>query len=206
MGKETTQEVNAQQEAAALQQGSAQAAQAQEATAEGQAPEAEKFDAAYVQQLRAEAAKYRKRLREMEQALKEKEEAEMSEQERLQKRLAELEKERDALAARAREQAVSAKIAFAAQKLGIQSSKAALRLLDMERLDFNEDGEPTNIEELLRELVKEYPFLVGTAQASATNPARGQSTRLTMEDIKRMSPEEINRRWDEVQAVLEGKS
>ena len=203
MGEEQTQAVEAQQE----QEAAAQAAQAQVAGAEGQEPEAEKqFDAAYVQKLRSEAAKYRKRLRELEEALKAKEEAEMSEQERLQKRLAELEKERDTLAARAREQAVRFEVAATAQRLGIQSADAAWRLLDTERLAFDDEGKPTNLEALLRETVQKYPFLVGTAQASATNPARGQSSRLTLEDIKRMSPEEINRRWDEVRAVLEGNS
>jgi len=205
MGNETTQAVNAQNQEAATQ-----AAQAQEANAEGQKPEGGEgkvFDAAYVQELRSEAAKYRKRLRELERALKEKEEAEMSEQERLQKRLAELEKERDALAARAREQAVRFEVASVAQRLGIQSADVAWRLLDTERLAFDDDGKPTNVEALLRDLVQAYPFLVsGGAQASATNPARGQSSRLTLEDIKRMSPEEINSRWDEVQAVLEGHS
>ena len=60
------------------------------------------------------------------------------------------------------------------------------------------------MEALLKELVKAKPYLVQPAAAggSPTNPARGQSAALTREDIARMTSDEINKRWDEVQAVL----
>ena len=60
----------------------------------GQEPAAEQFDAEYVRKLRAEAAEYRKRLRELEQKAQEQENAKLSETERLQKRLAELERQK----------------------------------------------------------------------------------------------------------------
>lgn len=53
----------------------------------------ETFDAEYVRKLRAEAADYRKRLRELEGRVKAEEETRMPEQERLQKRTKELEQQ-----------------------------------------------------------------------------------------------------------------
>lgn len=69
------------------------AAQAVAQEPEPQAGEGQQFDAEYVRKLRAEAADYRKRLRELESKVKAEEEAKMTEQERLQKRLAELERQ-----------------------------------------------------------------------------------------------------------------
>ncbi len=65
----------------------------QQGAAGAQGQEPERFDAEYVKKLRAEAAEYRKRLRELEQTVKQHEESKLSETEKLQKRLAEMERE-----------------------------------------------------------------------------------------------------------------
>jgi len=39
----------------------------------------------------------------------------------------------------------------------------------------------------------------------AAERERVQGQRLTREQVERMTPEEVNQRWDEVQRVLEGK-
>lgn len=45
-------------------------------------------------------------------------------------------------------------------------------------------------------------FAVTVPSSNATNPGGQRSAKLTLEDVKRMRPEEINRRWAEVSAVL----
>ena len=174
--------------------------------AEGQEPEAEQrmFDAAYVQKIRREAAEYRKRLRELEKALKEKEEAELSEQEKLRRRVAEYEARLAELERERQERTLQYEVKLRAAAMGIVDPDAAWRLLDLAAIEFDEDGTPTNIDEALQALVQAKPYLKGqTAPPMApTNPPRGK--RLTLEDIKRMSPEEINKNWDAVQEVLRG--
>ncbi len=106
--------------------------------AEGQEPEAEQqkvFDAAYVQKLREEAAKYRKKLRELEQTLKEKEEAELSEQERLQRRLAEAEARLAELERERQERTLQYEVKLRAAAMGIVDPDAAwLRRRSLRRI------------------------------------------------------------------------
>jgi len=141
----------------------------------GQEPAAEQFDAEYVRKLRAEAADYRKRLRELEQTVKQHEEAKLSETERLQKRLAELEREQAAYQRERQERTLKYETMLAASKLGIVDPEAAYKLLDLTRIEFDEDGTPRNIEAALKELLKAKPYLAAQPAAisgSPTNPAR----------------------------------
>jgi len=141
----------------------------------GQEPEPEKFDAEYVRKLRAEAAEYRRRLRELEQAVKQHEEAKLSETERLQRRLAELEKERALWERERQERVLRYETMLAASRLGIVDPEAAYRLLDLSQLEFDEDGRPKNLEKALRELLRARPYLAGSPvpAGSPTNPATG---------------------------------
>jgi hypothetical protein len=139
----------------------------------GQEPAAEQFDAEYVRKLRAEAAEYRKRLRELEQKAQEQENAKLSETERLQKRLAELEREQAAYQRERQERTLKYETMLAASRLGIVDPDAAYRLLDPTSIEFAEDGTPKNTEQVLKDLLKARPYLAATATAgSPTNPAR----------------------------------
>ena len=125
--------------------------------------------------MRAEAAEYRKRLRELEQTVKQHEEAKLSESERLQKRLAELEREQAAYQRERQERTLKYETMLAASKLGIVDPEAAYKLLDLTRIEFDEDGTPRNIEAALKELLKAKPYLAAQPAAisgSPTNPAR----------------------------------
>lgn len=133
---------------------------------------AEQFDAEYVRKLRAEAAEYRKRLRELKQTVKQHEEAKLSESERLQKRLAELEREQAAYQRERQERTLKYETMLAASRLGIVDPDAAYRLLDVASIEFAEDGTPKNLEAALFELVKAKPYLVAQSSGSPTNPAR----------------------------------
>ena len=50
----------------------------------------------------------------------------------------------------------------------------------------------------------EYPYKAPKIESGATAPrsTSSASSVLTVEEIKAMKPDEVNRRWDEVQAVL----
>jgi len=161
---------------------SGQAPQSDQQTAiagaqQDQASEQERFDAEYVRKLRSEAAEYRRRLRELEQAVKQHEEAKLSETERLQKRLAELEREQATWQRERQERTLKYETMLAASKLGIVDPEAAWRLLDISKLEFDEDGTPQKIEQALKDLLKAKPYLAGQPPAvagSPTNPATGQ--------------------------------
>lgn len=158
---EETQEVSQQHQAA-----DAATAAAQEAE--------EQYDAAYVRKLRAEAAEYRRKLRELEAALKKREEAELSEVERVRGRLAEVERERIELERKMREHTTRYEVMLRAREMGIVDPDAAWRLIDVAEIEFDEDGRPTNLDRLLQGLVRRRPYLLGSASTSATNPPRSQ--------------------------------
>lgn len=153
----------------------------QQNAADVQGQEPERFDAEYVKKLRAEAAEYRRRLRELEQTVKQHEEAKLTESERLQKRLAELEREQATWQRERQEHTLRYEAMLSAQRLGLVDPEAAYRLLDRAAVEFDDDGRPRNIEQLLRDLVKTRPWLAGQTAASGltTNPATGQTRTAT---------------------------
>lgn len=175
------------------------APEAPEATqpTETQQEPVETFDREYVEKLRKENATYRTKAKEAaekaEKARLEAERAKLDEVERLKAEKADVEKraaeiEQRAVAAE-RRASITGKVADAT---------AALKLLD-DTKHLNRDGD-VNVEALL----KDYPFLAPTTPAGVSIPgARSSKTAtLTEEDVKRMTPEQINARWPEVQAVL----
>ena len=93
---------------------------------------------------------------------------------------------------------VQAEIAKTAQKMGIDIDLA-------ERIARPSwDGDTlTGIDESLKEALEKWPNLKPQAvTVAATNPGRTQ--KLTRAEIDKMSIDEINNRWDEVQTVLAG--
>lgn len=79
------------------------------------------------------------------------------------------------------------------------------KLARLVTVEFDADGKPVNVDQAAAAVLKEWPELKaqpGTVTAAATNPQR--QSKLTMEQIKKMSPAEINARWDEVQQALQG--
>ena len=159
----------------------------QRGAADAQGQEPERFDAQYVKQLRAEAADYRKRLREAEAKVQEHETASLTETERLQKRLADLEREQSAYQRERQERTVRYEVMLAASRLNIIDPDAAYRLLDLAALTFDDEGMPTNIDEALKGLLKARPYLqaqIQTGQVGATNPGK-DSTGHTETDAQR---------------------
>jgi hypothetical protein len=157
----------------AVEDGATQAV-AQQPEAQGADGEQERFDAEYVRKLRAEAAEYRKRLRELENKVKAEEEAKLSEQERLQKRLAELERKEAEYQMVLQARTLEYEVKLLASRLGVVDPEAAYRLLDLKQVEFDEDGRPANLEKVLKDLVAKKPYLVASGVPSPTNPAQGR--------------------------------
>ena len=120
----------------------------------------------------AESAGRRKRLEELEAAEQARVQAQMSDAE---KATAATKKLQDELAAKdqqmasLREQTVRYEVMLKAQEMAIIDLDAAVRLMDMGALEFGADGKPTNVEAVLKTLVKAKPYLV---KASDSTPAR----------------------------------
>lgn len=164
MADETTQVVTEGATQAVAQQSDTQAVEEQE-----------RFDADYVRKLRAEAADYRKRLRELEGKVKAEEEAKLTEQEKLQKRLAELERKEAEYQQILQARTLEYEVKLQASRLGVVDPEAAYRLLDVKQIEFDDDGKPTNLEKVLKELVAQKPYLVVSGGTpSPTNPAQGR--------------------------------
>ena len=150
------------------QAGTAEEEQPQVGTDEAVAQEEPQLDPeqlkAELRRARKEAAKYRTRLRELEQAEKERRRAEMSELERLkedlteaQARLAELELELTQTKLR---QAVVSEAA----RLGFADPDDAWQLLDVAAIEVDDDGRPANVSKLLRKLAAQKPYLLRSGQ------------------------------------------
>jgi len=167
----------------------------------GQEP-AEKFDAEYVKSLRAENAKHRTQLKDVTAQLEQFKQAQMSETEKAAARLQQLEAENAKLITAQRDNALRSAITTAAARLGVKHVDAALRLIDTSALDIADDGKVSGADAAMRDLVKQYPGLFGPGPDNAGNPDTGQRGGLTLDEIKRMTPAEVQARMDEVQAVL----
>lgn len=178
------------------------AASAQEAEPES-AAEAEP---PIVRQLRAEAARYRARLRELEAKVRQSEEAQLSEQERLRKRLAELERRELEWQRERQETVLRYEVQLAASRLGIVDPEAAWRLLDLAELEFDEDGRPRNLEQVLRALIKRKPYLVAGSPSgvSVGNGPRGAPAVFTRSQLR--DPAFFRAHRDEIlRAMAEGR-
>ena len=163
--------------------------------------------------LRSEAANLRSRLRSTEAKAKElddlkaKLEADkLSETEKLQKQLATLQSEHDNAIRAAQERTINYEVRLQAAQMGIVDPDAAAKLLDWSQIEYDDNGSPTNVNDLLKNLLKTRPYLAGKAQVQtsggATNPSRSTTTApqtLSWEVIGNMKPDEYNARRAEIQ-------
>ena len=128
------------------------------------------------------------------------ERAQLSATERLQAEAKAAQEAAAAAQSQLRQARATAAVATAAGKHGVDPSLVQ-RLVDVE---WDDDGEPVNVDAAVLKVLQAYPQLKPSpVSVAATNPAR--QSKLTKDDIKRMSSDEINRRWDEVQLVLSGQ-
>ena len=174
------------------QAGEAEAAQAD-------AGQVERFDPEYVKGLRREAAQYRTQAKEMAAKVAAYEAEKLSETERLQRQVQEAAAQAQAAQAALRDARFETALAREAVKVGLDPTLLA-KLVSPE---FDEEGKPVNVGAAVAKVLETYPNLKPQpAQAgSPTNPPR--QAKLTMDDVRKMTPAQINARWDEVQAAMQ---
>lgn len=148
----------------------------------GQAPETDAFEPerarALIAKLREQERTQQKELSELRNRVKAADDAKLSEQERLTQRLAELERQQADATRSHQERILRYEAQLAANKLHIVDPDAAVKLMDWSTLEYDDAGQPTNIETVLKDLLKTRPYLAAQAaapQASPTNPARTQT-------------------------------
>jgi hypothetical protein len=116
--------------------------------------------------------------------------AKLSETEKLQNRIKELEAKESHLTTRERSIAVRDGLttAAAAEKLGLVASSATvLRLIDLDSVEFDAAGTPTNLGGLLKQLAKDEPALFEQRRraGSADGGTGGDRAPLNMNDLIR---------------------
>jgi len=166
---------------------------------------------AALERTRREHAGTRSRLTTLERQQQEADAAKLSDLEKAQRERDTIKAELEAERLERREAINRYEVQIAASRLGIVDPDAAAKLLDWDTLEYAEDGSPRGVEKALQALIKARPWLAGQQaqppgpQANPANPARRNGNPgLTIEDVKRMSPNEVTRRWAEVSKVLAG--
>lgn len=162
--------------------------------------------------LRSESLNLRKRLKAFEEAeAKAKEaqrqqaEAELTETQKLSKKLTDLQTLYDQSTKQTQARIVQYEVQLQAARMGIHDPDAAAKLMDQSLLEYDEQGNPSNVEDLLKDLIKAKPYLANKptpTSGGATNPSRAHSSTpppLTLELIGSMTPEQYRERRAEVQ-------
>jgi hypothetical protein len=153
-------------------------------------------------ELRKEQAANRRKLQDFEKAQQAAQQASMSDLEKAQARVAELEREREVSARQQQEQSLRVVTVSTAARLGFADPEDAFRLLDPALVEYGTDGAATNVGKLLDELLKAKPYLAAAqARPDYGGGNRGRVT-LTLDEIKKMTPEEAARRMPEIDEAI----
>lgn len=134
-----------------------------------------------LEKTRKEAAQQRvdaKRLKELEAAVKARDEADLTELQKTQKRLAELQQSQVEAERKQQERVIRYAVQAHASTAGIPADLAS-RLIDYSEIEYDEEGEPTNVGKLLDKLVKAYPQLKGNAATTPSAPPQPTSVGAT---------------------------
>ena len=120
-----------------------------------------------------QAAESRIELKAIRDAEQTKADAELDETTRLTKRQKELELEVEKLTKQARRAVLEAAIVKQAITLGIHDPDAAVKLLDTDELELDDEGEPKNVESALKALIKAKPYLATKPEAGTPGSLNG---------------------------------
>lgn len=160
-----------------------------------------------IAELRREAASHRKKAKEAADALKAKEDAEKSDLEKAQSDAQAAATRAEQAEARLAEELAKSVIREQARDMGFVDPDVAARLVDREDLDTDDEGRPVveSVRLKLADLAKSKAYLLGGGGGSPGNPGGApKGSKFTLDDIRKMSPAEVNKHWDDVQAVLKG--
>ncbi len=149
----------------------------------GETPEEEAFDKeralTTIRTLRAAEKASKAQAKELE-ALRakvtEQEQAQLSAAERAELKAQDAEARAKAAEARAKSIALRASVERHAHRLNIVDDDAAFRLLDLSAIEYDAEGEPSNVESLLKDLTKAKPYLVAVADPRTGIPATPKPT------------------------------
>lgn len=142
--------------------------------------QAEAVSADEIRKVRREAQALRRRLKDAEDELRKRQDAEMTEAERLKKRLDELEKAEQTWKAEKSELLLGQAVSNEATKAGALYPDLLIRSLDRSAIEYDDDGNPTNLPKVVAELKKAYPALfrapAGSADGGAGNESRATTS------------------------------
>ena len=194
MGEETTPDAKAdeQPQAGTTTDDPAQAATTTEQSQADGAEESKSEDPE-LKRARAEAAKYRTELRKFQKAEEERKQAEMTEAEKLAARQKALEEREAAFSQSQRDFTAKSQVIEEARKAGFKVSPERVFALVKSDIEFNDDGSPTNVRDVVTALAQAEPGLIGAANGSPTNPDRQRGKGLTAADIAGMSDAELDK-------------
>lgn len=153
-------------------------------------------------QAKRELGTVRRELEKLREAAKAREDAEKTESQKLQERLTEMEKLTSEKEQQLRETTLRAAAQTEALRLGFLRPERAWREIDMDALEVGEDGTPQNLTKLLEQELKERPELKAQARTPDSGAGNRGKPTLTIEQIRRLSPEEYAQRRDEVHEAL----
>lgn len=162
----------------------------------------------------SEAAAHRHKAKELDDLKAQIEAEKLTETEKLQKQLASLQMEHGERTRIAQERFIQYEVKLQAAALGIIDPDAASKLIALSGLEYDEGGIPTNVDKLLKDLVKDKPYLLGPGQKQnstvptpgPTNPQRSVSAspgEMSWAKISRMTAEQYNDNMDAQKWVRE---
>lgn len=138
----------------------------------------------------------------------EKKKAQMTEQERLKAEKEEAEKRVTEAEKRANQRLIRAEAKAMAAELGVKSERVnyLLKLADLDGVEVD-DGEvdASAVKTAVQQVVKDMPELIGKKAGNTGDDfsQTDQTKVLSLEEIKKMSPEELDKNWEAVSDALE---
>lgn len=152
--------------------------------------------------LRRQKDEAEKRAAEAERKLAERERADAEAQGQWEQLAKQYEQERDEARTELANLKAKIKVESSARALKFKNADEAVALLRERGIDQTDD---TAVTDALTALAEERPHLIDTGRPGPSGlPSGGdpQTGGLTLEEVKAMTPAEVNARWDEVQKVL----
>ena len=165
--------------------------------------EANTFDQSYVDSIRSESAKYRKRAQDAEEQVKKHDQDQMSELEKAQSQATDAEAKVEGLENLLAGERTRNTVTLEATKMNFQDPADALSLIDATDLNIDDEtNRPTtkSVQGALKTLVKDKPYLVKEAQkpGSADGGAGGGAGDLTEEEKIAAHEKELQERYGSV--------
>lgn len=159
--------------------------------------------------LRSEAANLRKRIKAFEEADAKAKEAQMTAEQKREKQLSDYQSQNAELVRQVQELRIQSAVQGQAARLGFADPSDAARFLDPSELEFDDNGNPMNVEPLLKNVLKNKPYLSGKVVPSVptaggpTSPSRSVTSsipqEITREYIASLTPEAFAKLPREVQ-------